>query len=293
MLDLSLKRRTFLRIVTAGGVVAIAPWSSGCGNAGSTAEPLARFFTAGETTTFAALAEAIVPEGGTVGALGSNAIQFIDFFLAAFDNDLPPIYARGPFSGRQPFPGEDGGPSSAFPENEFEVWRPLSRLQELSMRIELYGSASVLNGDINAPLVPTSPGLRSLYREAAKALDAWAQAHDFADLAAVPLGQRLAAIDATPTEFRTEFVKHVLQGMFAAPEYGGNQDGVAWRDYQYDGDSQPIGHTFYDPATESERDNPEKPNQIRDPRWPGGPLEPSVESFIATITLVQGGTRFY
>ena len=292
MLDAPLRRRTLLQIVTAGGVVALAPWPSGCGNAVPGGKPLARFLTPEEYRTLEALAEAIVPEGEQVGARGAHSLDFIDFLLAAFDNDPPPIYARGPFSGRKPFPAAEGGPSPDFPENDFATFRPLTRLQESSMRIELYGSESVPNGNINAPLVPAWPGLRAIYRAAA-ALATWADARGYTDLAAVPLAERLVAIEATSPEFRTAFPINVLQGMFAAPEYGGNAGGVAWRDYQWGGDSQPLGYTFYDHAKGTLRDNPEQPNQTRDPRWPGGPLEPAVEAFINTITIVQGGQRFF
>ncbi len=293
MLDAPLRRRTLLRIVSAGGVIALAPWPSGCGNADPSGKPLARFLTPDEYRTLEALAEAIVPEGEQIGARGARSLDFIDFLLAAFDNDPPAIYARGPFSGRKPFPAADGGPSPDFPENDFETYRPLTRMQEHSMRIDLYGSESVSGGNINAPLVPAWPGLRAIYRAAAATLAAGAEAQGYADLAAVPLAERLGAIEATSPEFRSVFPVNVLQGMFAAPEYGGNADAVAWRDYQWGGDSQPLGYTFYDPATDTLRDNPEQPNQTLDPRWPGRPLEPEVEAFINTITIVQGGQRFF
>jgi gluconate 2-dehydrogenase gamma chain len=291
-----LRRRAFLQLLAAGGTAATVPWLPGCGDRRLLPidTPAAHFFTASERAVIEALAETIVPEDQTVGALGADAVEYIDRYLAAFDNSLPAIYGGGPFSGRQPFPDPvTGEPSDDYPDNDFRVFLPLTRKQELTFRIDLYGSDSVPNGNINAPLVPSSPGRRTLYREAIALLESKAAESGAAAFADLDPEERLTLFRMTSPGFQTALLENIAEGMFCAPEYGGNRDGVAWRDYQWSGDSQPLGYTFYDSRNDSLRDNPERPNQTRDPSWPGNGLDPAVESFIASIVAGSGGKRFF
>ena len=288
------RRRTFLQLVAASGAVVSVPWLPGCSDrTGGTSEP-ARFFTADERATFDQLAAAIVPEDQTVGADGTGAVEYVDRFLAAFDADVPALYRSGPFSGRTPYQDPvSGAPSDDFPENSFLEILPPTRLQELSFRIELLGSASVPNGEINVPLVPATPGLQALYRDAAVTLDAFARAQGAETFAALDDAGTLAAFNETPPAFRDAFLEHLAEGMFCAPEYGGNRDAAGWRDYFYDGDSQPLGHTLYDAASDALYDRPDQPNQTLDPDRQNDGLEPAVESFVTAVALSQGGKRFF
>lgn len=288
---LPLTRRRFLQLSAAGGAATALPWVPGCGDAASAAP---RFFDAAQRRVVEALAEAIVPEDATVGALGCDAIEYVDRVLAVLEADEPLVYGRGPFSGREPFADPtSGAPTRDFPPDRFGEPLPLTRLQELSFRIELYGSASVPNGEINAPIVPATPGLRALYREAIAALEESAAQQGVADFAALDAEQRLAAFRSTTPEFQQALLRHVAEGMFSAPEYGGNSGAVAWQQYEYDGDSQPLGHTLFDRATQTLRDRPDEPSQAPDPRRPPRPFPPEVESFLTAITLAQGGKRFF
>jgi hypothetical protein len=288
-----MRRRTFLRLVGAGGVAISFPWLPGCADRSSGVATAARFLTPEERELLDQLAAAIIPEDQTVGAVGAGAIEYVDRWLAAFDNPEPDVYRAGPFSGRWPFQDpENGEPSDDFPSNGFLEVLPLTRLQEAAFRIELYGSGSVPNGDINAPLVPPTPGLRALYREAITALERTARE------AGVGFGElsdaaRLAAFGRTSRDFQDAFLTNLAEGMFAAPEYGGNPNGVAWRDYFFDGDSQPLGHTLYDARADALLDRPDQPNQAIDPSLPNAGLEPEVESFVDTIVRGQGGKRFF
>lgn len=287
-----MRRRSFLRYSAFGGAVLCLPWAPACG--GSSTRAAARFFDGRQKSVIAGLADALVPEDETVGAVRAGAIEYIDLYLAAFENEVPNLYAHGPFSGRRPFPSlVDGGPSADFPPNDFLRYKPLTRLQELFFRIELYGAESVEGGNRNAPLVPAWPGLRPLYGDAAATLIAWTQEQGYAEFVDAPAEERLAVFAELPEDFQDAFRKNIAEGMFAAPEYGGNTDGVAWEDYQWSGDSQPLGHTFRDPGTGEVRDDPEEPNQTRDPRWPGEALEPFVENFVDVIASVTGGRRFF
>ncbi|HEY8517249.1 MAG TPA: gluconate 2-dehydrogenase subunit 3 family protein [Candidatus Binatia bacterium] len=296
------RRRTVLQLLAATGAATALPWLPGCSDRATSSTP-ARFFTPEERAVIEQLAAAVVPEGGTVGALGTDAVEYIDRWLAAFDDDPPQVYRSGPFSGRTPFPDSaTGQPSERFPENDFLDVLPLTRLQELSFRIELLGAASVPNGAVNAalaasdpdaPLTGTWPGLQALYRQAVVDLNAYAREQGAPDFAALDDAQKLAALNATDHRFVDAFLAHLAEGMFSAPEYGGNRGLAGWRDYTFDGDSQPLGHTLFDATTETLYDRPDQPNQTLDPARPNDGLEPEVERFVDVITRVQGGVRFF
>ena len=290
---LTMRRRTFLRLVGAGGVAVSLPWLPGCSDRSAAGSATAHFLTPEERETLTQLAAAIVPEDETVGAVGAGAIEYIDRWLAALDNPEPDVYRAGPFSGRWPFQEPViGEPSDDFPADGFLDVLPLSRLEELAFRIELYGSGSVPNGDINVPLIPPTPGLRALYREAIAELERSASEAGV-DFGALSDGEKLAAFARAPGDFREAFLTNLAEGMFGAPEYGGNQDGVAWRDYFFDGDSQPLGHSLYDTRVGALVDRPDQPNQSLDPRLPNAGLEPEVERLVDTIVRGQGGRRFF
>jgi hypothetical protein len=294
-----LSRRRFLQVAAASGFAVSAPWLDGCtSDDGSSLQPAPTptplpdpvyFFSTQEREIAERIAAALVPEGdGIAGASTTRAVEYIDRYLSAFDGPTAIIYRGGPYSGRWPFPDPDtGAPGDDFPHNDFGDALPLTRMQELAFRIELFGSDSVDNGDINAPLVEPWPGLRSLYRDTLQALG---------DLNVNPAElddeEILALFGQTPSEFQTTLLRHVGEGMFGAPEYGGNVAGRGWSDYQYDGDSQPLGHTLFD-ADGAPRDRTDQPNQIEDPNRPAITFAPEVEEFIDLITLAQGGKRFF
>jgi len=288
------RRRTFLQLVAAGGAAVAVPWLPGCSDRSTGTAAPARFFSAEERTVIDQLAAAIVPEDRTVGAAGTDAVEYIDRFLALFDADVPTIYRGGPFSGRAPYPDPvTGAASDDFPDDAWLEILPPTRLQELSFRIELLGSASVANGEINAPLVPATPGLQALYRDAVVAVNEFAREQGVESFAALDDGGRLAAFASTDAEFRDAFLSHLAEGMFGAPEYGGNRDLAGWRDYSYDGDSQPLGHTLYDSVSDTLYDRADQPNQTLDPSRPNDGLEPTVEGFVTAVALSQGGKRFF
>jgi Gluconate 2-dehydrogenase subunit 3 len=291
---LTMRRRTFLRLAGASGVALSLPWLPGCSDRSVGEADVAHFLTPEEREVLEQLAAAVVPEDSTVGAVGTGAVEYLDRWLAAFDNPLPDVYRAGPFSGRWPFQDPaTGEPSDDFPPAGFRDVLPLSRLQAAAFRIELYGSAAVPNGDINAPLVPSTPGLRALYREAIAQLERGVVEAGAAGFGALSDAERLAAFGRTPRAFQEAFLTHLAEGMFSAPEYGGNRDAVAWRDYFYDGDSQPLGHTLYDAASDALVDRADQPNQTLDPRLPNSGFEPGVERLVETIVLGQGGRRFF
>jgi hypothetical protein len=164
-------------------------------------------------------------------------------------------------------------------------------MQELAFRIMLDGSDSVPNGNLNDGIVDPTPGLRRIYKDGIAALQSAAESAG-KPFAALTDDEKLAAFETTPAAFQEALLNHVAEGMFCAPEYGGNKDLRGWRDYFYDGDSQPLGHTLYNRETETLYDRADQPNQTIDPRQPVG-LDPAVESFVESIVVSQGGKRFF
>jgi len=67
----------------------------------------------------------------------------------------------------------------------------------------------------------------------------------------VTLGTDFAAADPETQDTRlraneafTELLyEHACEGMYGAPEYGGNQNVVGWQSIEFEGDVQPRGYT--------------------------------------------------
>ena len=298
LLPYSLRRRSVLRWMSASGAALYLPGLVGCSDSADNA-PVGQhsqpyFFSPQQRATIETLAATIVPEDETVGALGAGVVEYIDRYLAAFTAPIPDIFRGGPFSGREPYPDPvTGAASDAFPENRFEQVLPLSRMQELAWRREFFGSDAIPNGTINGTLVEPWPGIQALYEQAIAQLDDAATAAGFTTLADMDRAQLLQAYAATDARFQSVFLAHLAQGMFGAPEYGGNTGGVSWRDYYYDGDSQPLGHTLFDHGTQTLYDRADAPNQTIDDDAFSDPMSERVLKFVNTATVAQGGKRFF
>jgi hypothetical protein len=144
--------------------------------------------------------------------------DYIDVFLGAFTFDPPRIWAGGPSSGRH------GG------EAAFGRFQRLSRLDELAWRMRLEGSQGIPEREFNGPVV----GLQERYRDGLAALG-----EDFCQVDGKEQRRRLRADQA----FCGLLWEHCCEGMYGAPEYGGNRDGVGWAYIDYEGDVQPRGYT--------------------------------------------------
>jgi hypothetical protein len=297
---LILKRRTVLKWLGASGAAFTLPLVQGCsdgsdragmGNADSNSRV---FFSAQQRATIEAIADRLIPEDATAGAIEAGAVEYIDRYLAAFNFEIPDIFRGGPFSGREPFPdAATGAASDTFPENTFTQVLPMSRMQELAFRREFFGSETIVNGTINSPVIENWPGIHFLYEQAIALLDEAARLAEVGSFADLGEPQQLDAFDQTDVRFRSAFIAHLAEGMFCAPEYGGNQGLVTWRDYHYDGDSQPLGHTLYDRVSDTLYDRADAPNQTIDEDAFADPLSDSVLQLVNSITLVQGGKRFF
>ncbi len=166
----------------------------------------------------AACARLVPADDAFGGALEAGAADYIDAFLGAFSFDPPRIWAGGPSSGRF------GGAA------RFGDFHRLTALDELAWRTRIEGSEGRSEREFNGPVI----GLQERYRVGLAALG-----EEFATLSSQQQGIRLRA----NVEFATLVFGHVCEGMYGAPEYGGNRDLIGWKSIGFAGDVQPRGWT--------------------------------------------------
>jgi hypothetical protein len=171
------------------------------------------------------------PDDPDPGAAEAGVAEYIDLLLGAFEIGEPRIFAGGPFSNR-----EGGGP------DYFSEWIPLDALQERVWRTRIEGSRGRPEREWNGPV----RGWQAIYVEGLDALDAsareWLRA-PFADLGETGRSLVLGWLPGGPDDAFCELAfRHTLEGMYGAPEYGGNRDLVGWSYTRWPGDHQP--HTY-------------------------------------------------
>jgi Gluconate 2-dehydrogenase subunit 3 len=183
-----------------------------------------RFLSPSEHDVVAAAAERLIPAtatdagGGHPGGRAGGAADYVDGLLGAFTVDPPLIYAGGPFSGRA------GGRTS------FADFTPLHPLEELAWRTRIEGSQGIAAREFNGPVV----GWQQRYRDGIAALGD--------DFLAVDGAEQDRRLDTVP-ELRDLLYTHACEGLYGAPEYGGNPGGSVWRAIEFPGDVQPRGYT--------------------------------------------------
>ena len=153
------------------------------------------------------------------GAAVAGVAGYIDQLLGAFTFDPPRIWAGGPSSGRHggsepASPGSTGcRPSTSWPGG------PGSRVRRAGP---------------SASSTARWSGWQERYREGLAALGS-----DFRDLDGAAQDARLRA----DPDFCDLLYTHACEGMYGAPEYGGNRGLVGWRAIGFEGDVQPRGWT--------------------------------------------------
>ena len=172
----------------------------------------------GEYATLrAACAQMLPSDQGAPGADEAGVADYIDILLGAFTFDPPRIWAGGPTSGRK------GG------DARFATFHRLSRLDELAWRMRIEGS-------------PGRPSASSTVRSSASRSATgpgsphWGRTS--AEVDAKEQRRRLRADEG----FCALLWEHCCEGMYGAPEYGGNRDGVGWAAIGREGDVQPRGY---------------------------------------------------
>jgi len=209
------------------------------------------YLTAHEMATLAALCDCVIPPDHDPGASALGTPRYIDGFLSAFDRPDRPahIFAGGPCSHRH-----DGRP------NAMKEFVPLTRLEELRWRAELFGSAAVAGADVNDAALGPLRGLRDIYREGLAKVDQVAIAtggRPFASLSGADrervfaqLGRKTFVPDPRRggLTFVDHLVQHTVEACLALPEYGGNRARVGWRMVRLEGDSAPLGYSVFSSA---------------------------------------------
>ena len=177
------------------------------------------WLTEPEYRILVAVCDRVVPaDGDQPGAVAAGAPDYIDTLLGAFLFDPPRIWAGGPTSGRH------GG------EARFGQFVPLGALDELAWRTRVEGSLGRAEREFNGPVV----GLQERYRAGLAALG-----ERFCEL---DQRAQAVALRAEPSFLALVFA-HCCEGMYGAPEYGGNRDLVGWEAIGFAGDVQPRGFT--------------------------------------------------
>jgi len=251
-----LDRRTFLKGAGALGVLAVLPAQlvrDVVTHTADAAEPH-YFLDPHQYATVDALCRRLIPgpqddpTEQDPGAREANVTAYIDLFLGAF-NAGDRIWGEGPFSGRAgPPPWPFGGtPPTPYP-NDFARTAPLSATDELSWRTLLEGTKGLPErkwADVAAG--GHYVGLQDQYVQGVKDLDDAASqmfppSKDFVSLSGPQQDILIARPDIT-VGFPSLVFQHAAEGMYGAPEYGGNKDLVGWKYIKFPGDAQPRGYT--------------------------------------------------
>jgi hypothetical protein len=306
-------RRQVLRWGLAGGVAVALPATSlvGCGDGDSfpapapsptpsptaSPTPIPSFLTAQEQQVVRAIAARVVPTDDLPGAVEAGAPAYIDRLLSAVPEENEPAYvfAGGPFSDRNPFADPaTGAPSAQFPTNNFAQFIPLTRLQLLSWRVQLLGSAAVPGADFNAGRLAPVTGWRDQYRSGIAGIEAESTQTFGAHFAALTPSQQDTVLKAADQGFVSLITGHILEGMFCAPEYGGNVDRMGWKLIGYDGDSQPLGYSIFDAATMTYKERADKPNSTANPDEDFSGVDAITRQFLTLLVKIASpGTPYF
>jgi hypothetical protein len=209
--------------------------------------------------------------------------------LTAFDESPPAIFAGGPYSGRTPFGDDHGGAASSSPRNDFASFLPLDRVSERAWRLRIYGSDAAGAGPNDAIVGPTE-GLRTTIKKAIAQADA-----------AVPPPGPIEALDAAgrtdvflslDADVRDTLIDLVVQGAFAAPEYGGNRDLGGWKLANFEGDRSPLGYSLYDTGAQAYRERPLAPVSTASTSPDPAPMDDMTRGFILKVVAATGGTSY-
>jgi hypothetical protein len=176
------------------------------------------WLTRDEYRTLTAVCEHLIPADETPGATEAGVADYIDGLLGAFSVDPPRIWAGGPSSGRY------GGPAG------FARFHGLTALDELAWRTRIEGSQGRPEREFNGPVT----GWQESYRIGLAALG-----EDFDTCDPGEQDRRLRA----NLPFTRLVYEHACEGMYGAPEYGGNRDGLGWSGIGFAGDVEPRGWT--------------------------------------------------
>jgi hypothetical protein len=206
--------------------------TEGCTSSSSSpAARTSRFFTGHQAAVIEDATARIAPgpsddpaEAGHPGAREADVTGYIDTMLGALgalDDAAPPIFAGGPWSNRH-----TSGPDL------MARFVPLDPVARIAWRRRLQG-------------------WQQQYRTGIATLDKLAGG-DFTKAGHAAQDKILASSSAG--SFTSLLFEHTIEGLYAAPEYGGNRNLAGWKDIAFPGDIQPRGYT---PDEVSRSDGPD------------------------------------
>ncbi|HJY72822.1 MAG TPA: gluconate 2-dehydrogenase subunit 3 family protein, partial [Streptosporangiaceae bacterium] len=176
-----------------------------------------RFFTADQAAVVEAATARIAPgpaddpaEAGHPGAREADVTGYIDSMLGALGDAAPLVFAGGPWSNRH-----TSGPDLMA---HFATLDPVARI---AWRRRL-------------------TGWQEQYRQGIATLDKLAGG-DFTKASRTK--QDTILVMSAVSDFVSLLFEHTIEGLYAAPEYGGNRGLAGWKEIGFPGDIQPRGYT--------------------------------------------------
>jgi gluconate 2-dehydrogenase gamma chain len=214
------RRRTIIALIPVATVLA----ASGCTSSPkkTTGDRVLLFFDQHQAAVVEDATARIAPgpgddpaEAGHPGAREADVTGYIDTVLGALGtlhDDAPPpmIVAGGPWSNRH-----TSGPDL------MARFTALDPVAQIAWRKRL-------------------TAWRSQYQDGIAALDKLAGG-DFTK--ATPQKQDKILATQSVSSFTSLLFEHTIEGLYAAPEYGGNRGLAGWKDIGFPGDIQPRGYT--------------------------------------------------
>jgi len=198
---------------------AAALGAEGCTPSASSGRTL-RFFTADQAAVVEAATARIAPgpaddpaEADHPGAREADVTGYIDSMLGALgsvDDAAPLVFAGGPWSNRH-----TSGPDLMA---RFATLDPVARI---AWRRRL-------------------TGWQQQYRQGIATLDKLAGG-DFTKASGAKQDKIL--VMSALSDFVSLLFEHTIEGLYAAPEYGGNRGLAGWKEIGFPGDIQPRGYT--------------------------------------------------
>jgi len=200
------------------------------------------------------------------------------------------VFAGGPFSGRQPFVDpETLQPSDNFPRDAFLDFAPLNRVQRIAWEARIRGTANLPELSGNPLATGSRVNLRQQYSDGLTLIESQSQTIFGKSFAELTPAQQTQVLNSAPLRSFVNLLRaHTVEGMFSAPEYGGNRDGIGWSLIGYGGDSQPLGYTLgFDEKTQSYVERSDRPNSRPNPGETCGGLSTPVQTLLRVLLGMQ------
>ena len=213
------RRRAVIGALPVAVASAAVLGAEGCTSSASSDRTL-RFFTADQAAVVEAATARIAPgpaddpaETGHPGAREADVTGYIDSMLGALgslDDAAPLVFAGGPWSNRH-----TSGPDL------MAHFLPLDPVARIAWRRRL-------------------TGWQQQYRQGIATLDTLAGG-DFTKASRTKQDKIL--VMSSVSSFMSLLFEHTIEGLYAAPEYGGNRGLAGWKEIGFPGDIQPRGYT--------------------------------------------------